>query len=361
MIPRRARPLFLLMLLIPATALAQGAGSDHKWEIGVHGGGVTANSPTSGDSHLPGPGATFTTSAFQPSRRTSSWQLGDGALLLNQLAGAFNLQPRVTPLDAVLRTFGAERQGGGSVGVRVGYRITSRFTAEFNVDWAQGPLELTDAMRDGIEASHPTVRTVMNAILVGTGGPFTNVVSTSSATFPEFEKARQTFMTGAVNFNLLTGGFVPYVTFGGGKVSQGGELPSVTIVENYQFRLFGVSPFNETDTVTLRYVTEDSGVIVFGGGVKYDVSSRFGVRGEVRALFYDNKVSVLMNASPVVATTTPSTFIASGTNPSLQFSNNPISGQQSTLSGPAITDFTTFAGSGTVRHVNIAGGVYVRF
>lgn len=348
-----------------------GRAAERQWEVEIHGGGTQASHPTSGTASLPGAGASFTTSVGMPSRRTSSWYFGDGARLLNQLNAAFFLSQRFTPLDPLLATSGAERQSGGSVGLRVSRRFTRRMSAEFGLDYVRAPLKMTDDLLAGIEASRTSFTANLNTLLLSTGGPFTNVSVTSTSTLQD-KKGRQIFTTGAVSIKLITQGrIIPYVTVGAGTVTNRGDLPSATLVGNYQFRIGGLgvgigggpgpAPVNETDTVTLHYVAENALVTVLGGGIKRDVSARWGLRADVRAYLSRNTVSVLLDANPAVATGTPAGFIASFTNPSLQVSNNPSTGVQSTLSGPAISGFKTFTGSGTQTHVSMTVGFFTRF
>lgn len=355
----------------PQGGSSGGPAGERKWEIEVHGGGTQASNPTGGTASLPGAGASFTTYVGLPSRRASSWYVGDGALLLNQLNTAFFLTQKFTPLDPVLAKSGAERQGGGNVGFRVNRQITPRFSAEFSLDYVRGPLKMTDAMLAGIEASRASFTTNFNTLLLSTGGPFTNVAVTSTSTLQD-SIGRQIFTTGAVNIKLIERGrIIPYVTVGAGAVTNRGDLPSVSLVGNYQFRLGGFgagtgggpgpAPVNETDTVKLHYVADNAFVTVLGGGVKRDFSARWGLRADVRAYFSKNTVSVLLDANPVVATGTPAGFLASFTNPSLQVSNNLSTGVQSTLSGPAISGFKTFTGSGTQTQVSITVGFFTRF
>ena len=173
-------PFLLVSLVAPAGAQDAGEG---KWEIEIHGGGMLANRPTGGTAALPDAGAPFLTTTGRPSRRESSWYFGDGALLLNQLSAAISFFPaveRVAPLDTVLTTSAAERQSGGSFGMRVSRLINSRFTAEASVDYSLGRLDMTSASLAGIEASRRSFASTWTAVFGVTPFLTPNVTSVST-------------------------------------------------------------------------------------------------------------------------------------------------------------------------------------
>jgi hypothetical protein len=98
-----------------------------------------------------------------------------------------------------------------------------------------------------------------------------------------------------------------------------------------------------------------------GGGVRIQGSPRWGIRGDVRAYISSNTVDVVVDATPQVAMSTPLGAISSTLTPSIQFSNTTPAIAMSTLSGPAISEFTTFSSSGTAVHVSLSAGYYIRF
>jgi hypothetical protein len=81
----------------------------------------------------------------------------------------------------------------------------------------------------------------------------------------------------------------------------------------------------------------------------------------VRVHLSPNTVQTLLDASPSVATQVPMAAFASTTTPSGQFSNNPATGVQSTLSGAPVTNFQTFKGSGIERQLHVSAGIVWRF
>jgi len=359
------RWLLLGLLFVAAAASpgwAQGA-NIRGWEVEAHIGGAFGGGATDGTTSLPAAGQEFITFSGRPSRAVSSYYFGDGAALFNQaIAGFFGgaALPRITPLDSVLSA-GAKAKSGVAYGFRVGHPITARFGAEFSLDVAHGGIELSDDTLAGVEATRASFVAGFNG-LISTGGGiiFTNPNVTSVATIEE-DGGRQIFTTGALTINVATfGRFTPYATVGAGVVTNTGDLPSVALVGNYQFRVGGIAPVNDTDTVNVRMVTDKHAfVTVLGGGVRMLGSDRWGVRADLRAYLSKNSTDTLVDATPNVATLTPNIPIASGTNPSIQFSNDRFS--RSSLSGPALDGFTVFKGSGTRVRVTATVGYFVRF
>ena len=72
---------------------------------------------------------------------------------------------------------------------------------------------------------------------------------------------------------------------------------------------------------------------------------------DVRLHLSDTTIRTLLAAHPEVATGSPSFPLASSTDPSIQFSNDPTTGEVSTLTGPDITSFHSFSVSGVQRQI----------
>jgi len=339
-------------------ARAQSAG---KWELEAHGGGLWSSNSTSGSAATLPAATPFTTRFGTVSRAESSWMFGDGASLLNATNIALRaINGQITPLDSVLGVATGSRGNGGSAGFRVARRFGPRYAAEFSFDYAATPLEFTAKTVDGIEATRSTFITAWRGLLAT--GPFVNTNVTATTDLHR-SAGHQLLTTGALTVDLTTHGrLVPYVVGGAGIVSNRGDAPVATVTGNYAFSVGGLFPINETDRVTVRLVPRDHEAVgVFGGGVRYAVSPRWGIRGDVRAHVGGGKLDTLVDATPSVSTLAPAFFIASATIPSIQFSNNPSTGTPSTLSGPAINGLKTFSGSGTAIRTNVAAGVYFRF
>jgi hypothetical protein len=166
--------------------------------------------------------------------------------------------------------------------------------------------------------------------------------------------------TGVVNVALKRDGTtIPYVTLGGGLRFYAGDRPTATLVGSYQFVVGGV-PIAERDSATIRFAAPHAIVAVIGGGLKHNLSPRMGVRVDLRASLGKSSIATLINADPSVSVLTPAGSAASATSPSIQFSNNPTIGVQSSLSGPTISGFQTFGGAFETE-ISVTSGIFWRF
>lgn len=371
------------MVASPSTAQTGGA---VKWEIEFHGGGMVPTNPTGGTVSLPGPGQAFMSAGAvtvdgvlvaTPSRRESSWYFGDGAVLFNQVALSLAARGivfpgRIATLDPVLgRSFG-ERRRGGSIGARVTRVLTPRFSAELSVDYSLARIQATQANSDAIEATRASFIPAFQGLI--TFNPLRVLNSLTSAAALESEGGHQLFTSGALIINLrTTGDVIPYATVGVGLISTTGKMPSATLKGNYQFLTPTVgAPINETDNVTVRDARDDhTAAGILGGGVKYHISPRWGIRVDARVSLSENTASTLLDAAPnVVLGLLPAGRSVLAADPTIQFSNNssiPVTAlgvtavAASTLTGPALTGLRTFSGSGVSSHTNIAAGIFWRF
>jgi hypothetical protein len=345
---------------VPAADPSKRPAVIRKWEIEVWGGGMLASHPTGGTGSLPGPAPSFTTVVDRPSRQTSSWYFGDGALLLNQVNAALLLPgERITPLDPVLNSSVAQRQNGGAFGLRISRVLHHRLTAELGFGYSAGHLDLNGSGLAAIEATRTSFSSAWNGLI--STGPFTRA-DVSSTTAIRNGQGSQRLVTGALNINLRKAGkVVPYATLGAGVVFNGRDVPSATLVGNYRFLFVDFFQVNETDTVNLRYSIDENALLgVVGGGLKYHLSPRWGFRLDVRAHLGKNSINNLVDTSPVVASGSPDFAVASVTNPSVQFSSMPAT-FRSSLSAPPVNGFQTFTGTGVQRQVGITAGVLLRF
>jgi len=356
--------LSFVLIVLPITVAAQG-----RWEVEFHAGRTINSQPAAGEaSQLPS-GSPFITTNGLPSRRESSWYFGDGAALVNQVIAARGLGARITPLDSVLTSAAAQRANGGAIGVRISRSVTPRFAAEFAVDYSRTALKLDDVALAGIEASRASFASAFSVPLPGGSQGAAPILSATSTATIESERGSQWLATGAIRINVTTGRrFTPYTSFGAGVTANSTDAPRATLVGNYRITgpsgtpMAGVVVHDETDRVTLRYGVDRRVLVgVIGGGVDYAVSRRWGVRLDVRAHAGRSGVRNLVDATPSIKTLTPATVLALPTNPSIQFSNNPSTGAQSSLAGPAVADLQTFRGTGVRLQTNIASGVYWRF
>ena len=340
--------------------------SHAKWEFEVHVGGALGNQPASGTSIDRFPvGETFATPTGRLSRYASTWYFGDGAALINQIAAGFvgiPVSARLAPLDPVLTKSSVNRQRGFNVGGRVGRRLTPRWSAEFSVDSLSGTLDLTDAARSGLEATRASFGPIWDGIIATGGGVlFTGANTSSTVVLINGTRVRQTILTGGVNFALsTTTRLVPYLTAGGGVLFRSGDLPSATLTGNYRFTFGGVAPLNESDVVKVQFTAKDRAAVgLFGGGVKYALTPRQGLRVDVRVHVSPNSIDTLVSANPSRVLGTPDFAIGSATTPSMLFSNT--SAVRSNLTGPSIADLRTFTGSGRELQTSLTVGYFLRF
>jgi hypothetical protein len=345
-------------------AVPSGSG-ESKWEVEAHVGGGVGNRPTSGTAIGAFPAGEAFVVGGRPGRYASTWYFGDGALLIGQIGSGFTgtaaATTKVTPLDPVLTAAALERKRGAGAGVRLGRRLTRSIGAELSIDTMAGSLNFTGTALSGIEATRASFTPMWNAILSTGPTIFLNRSVSSNTTLTDRVDSRQTFVTGAATFELPGMGRVtPYATAGGGVVFRSGDLPTATLTGNYQFRIAGTFPFNETDVVKVHFTAKDRVPVgLFGGGVKYALSARQGLRADVRVHLSANSIDTLVDARPNVVLATPAVSLFSGTTPPLVLSNMPL--VRSVLTGAPITDLKTFSGSGRDIQTNFTVGYFVRF
>ena len=352
-------------------AAGQPAAAQHKWEIEFHSGETLASAPEGGTGALPGPGPTiaprFTIpTGFSASRVVSSWYFGDGAAQLNQAASSLHLAGHLTPLDPVLESPFVQRVAGGDVGLRVARVLTGRLAAEFTFDYSLGTLALTSTSVAGIEASRAGFVAAWNAVLAA---PSRGTRTVSSVATISDRRGRQTVSAGTVLINVLSPRrLTPYAALGAGLISNLHTPPSAVLVGDYQFAIVlppgsparvALPAFHETDTVTVRSRVDNAVTGIFGGGLKYALTGRWGVRIDVRDRLNANTISTTIDATPSSAAPALRSILTIGTNPPLQFSTLP--GVPSNLSGAPISGFKTFTGTGIEHHVDVTAGLCWRF
>ena len=356
-----ARIVALLVVSLGIEVTASQAVAGQRWEIEGHAGALVASNSTGGTSVLPAPGPDIPLGGTSVTRRLPSWFFGDGAAILNQILGARS-QVKIVPLDPVLQSSIVERQSGASYGIRVDRSLTPRFGVEFALDGSQSPLALRSTLKGAASASQASFLATWNFLLTFTGAQ----VVTSDATLDD-KRGHQIVTTGTLLFNLSSSNtFTPYVAAGAGHIASRGGAPAVTVVGNYDFPLppapiGSVFHFNETDSVKIQSVAKNTLTWVFGGGVKYALGDRWGVRADLRDYVNRDVIRTTVTTNPQNASSGPTpfaNFLFSLGAPSIVFSASPLS--SSTLS-TTINDFQTFKGRGVVNQVNVSAGVYWRF
>jgi len=333
----------------PAKA-AQEKDAGSRWEVEVHGAFAFNSSQTAGTGALP-----ITGDTLSGQLSLISFYFGSGAQQFNQAIAALPggaTAPKIVPLDAGLQSAGIERQAQTpALGVRVARSINARFGWEVTVDASRPDLTLTGATLSRIEATRASFVPTIQGVLGSSSSPA--VTSTVTTTSPA--KSSLAFATGALTVNLRESGrAMPYVVGGGGMAVIGGDAPGATLVGTYRFG--ATTAVLGSDSVALRYSLHSPAATgVAGGGVKYAVSPRWGLRVDGRVYIYENTLTGLVDATPgtgISTTGDPLPIVRAGT---LQFSAT------APLTGGHITGATVFKGAGLQTQINVSAGIFWRF
>jgi hypothetical protein len=337
-----------------------------KWTFELHAGGMFSQS-TSGATPISGVfgpvGASFTTQGGFSSRAVSSWVIGDGTALFNQVQTDFSSRfgirfPQIVPLDATVSSSFAARKTGISIGGRLTRVLTRRASLEIDVTRAMRPLALQDAARAGVEATRASFETGFSGLLATV--PQLNL-GVTSVVEGGADVGGQTAVTGAVRISAMRRGKLEtYVTAGAGLVFNGSEALELTLRSNYQFSILDTFPINETDTVTIRVSDPSKTAVGVGGaGFQYAFAARHGVQFDVRVLAGRNETRTVVSATPRLSLSAPAAFLPSLTSPSVQFSS--VTEVPTTLSGASIRDLETFKGSGLDLRPQVSVAYTVKF
>jgi len=352
----------------PAANSSEGPDPDRHWEVEVHGGGNFPVNPTSGSSNLPNPGLTFNTVGPSTTRAVPSFYFGDGALLTSQFVTALGnptVGPGVTPLDAVLNASIVRRQNGGDLGGRVSYDLNRRVSLEVNLDYSFGELAYTGGSLINAQATSDSWQTFFSSWVQGSACGICSNTNVSSTLTVRNNQGHTLLFTGNANVNWwTTGKFIPYVTVGVGLLSHTGDTPSMNLAGTYQYLFVPqAQTYIANDNVTvLTSVADNSFVGTVGVGFKYYVTPRWGVRVDVRDYISANSISTLLSANGGETQVAPGTgnCVIFGVSPDIQDCNDASVGA-ATLSGPAVSNFHSFSGSGAMHQVAVTGGLFFRF
>ena len=340
---------------VPAAAQPVSQVAPAKWQIEPYG-GLSAPFTSVGSQTLPVAGAPILTSnPTFPSRAVPSWFFGDGATLLNGVNTEFGVAARVVPLDPALQAL--HPGPAGVVGVRIRRRLTGRYSVEIDVGTSTGRA-VGQELPAAVEATRSGFVSAFSGLL--TSGPFSNVNVTATGAASSGHE-RDVHATVAINTRLRSWRrFQPDVTVGGGVLTSAGALPSATLDGQYQFAILGDVPIDESDHLIARYTGGTAPVAVGGVGLTRSLNSRWAIRADARWLLGPDSTRILVDTAPAFVRGTPSGFIESFTNPSIQFSNDPSTGRVSSLSAPPLQGTSVFSGGFQVRTM-ITVGVVRRF
>jgi hypothetical protein len=364
---RAVRALAMLLIAgLPVDAAAQSTGSVKtaavvapRWEIEGYGGLSLGRFSSGGEATLPLAGAPITTSSpVFPSWSVPTWFIGDGAGFLNNVAAAFGLSSRLTPLDEWLRPIRRSDAGDFMAGARLTRQIRAPWSVEIGVELSSQPVGVPDELRDALATTASTFQATFSELL--STGQFTAPVVNSGVAAEE-GTARDIAITVALGRPLRPfGSFTPYVLAGGGIILPEGDAATAGVSGRYRFQIAGSAPVDETDVLTVHYRGRVAFAAVAGGGVRRPLSERWGIRIDARMLAGPATSTVEVDSAPASVTGTPAGFIESFTYPNLQFSNNPSTGRRSTLGPPALAGVEVFKGGWSLRG-RATVGVYVLF
>lgn len=333
--------------------------------IEVYGGLGIARVPGSGVLTLPAAGPPIVTSnPIFPSRQTSSWFLGDGAAMLNDALADLGILNRIAPLDAALAAPAFEHRPGAAFGVRVRRSFRTRFELEASVDVLPSRTRATKAFTAATEIARASFQDTFAALFAS--GPFLGT-TVDASTSVAAGSSRRVALTGALVVPLgAHHGLSPYLTAGLGVLSTFGAAPSVTLTGRYRTTVHaGVPtvdvPIEEFDRLTIRFQGRTAPVGLGGGGVTRSFAGSWAVRVDGRALIGRDTARALMDATPSSTTGSPAGFIELFTFPAIEFSNNPSTGRQSSLSGSGLHAVTIFEGTGIAVHAMVTVGIVKRF
>lgn len=348
-----------------AVAAAIAAPVSAQTSVEVYGGIGGSRVPGSAVLSLPPAGPPILTSnPTFPSRQTSTWFLGDGAAMLNGAVADFGILNRIAPLDSALATSPFEHRTGAAVGVRVRRPFRSRFQLEASVDVLASRARATDPFLQAADAARSSFQDTLTALFAS--GPFVNTAVDSTTTVSD-GSSRRVALTGALVIPFGAGhALSPYLTLGGGLLSTIGSAPSLTLRGHYRTTIrAGVPaidvPIEQVDQLTITSRERSSAVGLAGAGLTRSLGGTLALRIDGRVLIGANRARVAIDATPSNVTGSPAGFIELFTFPALEFSNNPSTGRQSTLSGSGLHDVTIFEGAGIVVHTIVSVGIVKRF
>jgi hypothetical protein len=337
-----------------------------RWTIGLRGGLGLATNPTAGSGQLPAPGSSFSPTDLPagagPTRLVSSWLFGDGAAQLNAVVGHV---PPLPALDGMLTSLGATRRPGVAGGVTIARDVSPHLSIGFNVDADLQSLATTAAAAAAIQATTTGFDTTFPDLLLQRLQILEIRIKTTATTSGLSSVGRQILASGTLIYRLRPGPHLdPFVTCGAGVITNSGA-PAITLVGNYQFPVSGpggvqIGAIQQTDTVTIHLSDGRSRPVgIVGGGIEQDLSGHTGFRFAVELAIGANQAQTAIDASPTPTPSSPAVdlFIFNPT-ATLVFNNQ---AQGSTLSGPALTNVKTFAGTGTRIQSSLTASYFFRF
>jgi hypothetical protein len=279
-------------------------------------------------------------------KRVSSWYFGSGAQLINLSSSldSILIEPVVKPQGQRVFGFGASRA------------LSEWMAVEITFDRGSG-LAITEGTLAQIKATSDAFKKYWGRLNVPGNTP-TSSISTISG-----DGGRQLFTSGAVVLSWPKATRIrPFATAGIGMLSSGYDTFKIALVGSY-----GGPYSQETDTVHLTFDQSRNRAFgpMFGGGVKIGLARHWGIRFDVRSFLYRNPISTVLDTNHTNTSDTAWIVNATDANGNLAESFQKITGSgmavYSTLSGPSISGFKTYFGTGIQRCVPVRLGFFYRF
>ena len=336
------------MLVLLGARIPVAAAQERRWEVEVYAGAVAARTASDGKQTLPPAGRPIVTSSpFAPSREVPSWFFGDGATLVNDVNEELGGASAIAALDPVFASVKGSRTA--VLGARLRRSLSPRTTFEFSVD-SLGSASIAPDLAAAVESARASFGETFTELL--RSGPFTSLAVDTVADVAGDTGRLEFAITGGFNSDVgRLGPLTPYLTFGGGILTGSGALPSAELSGVYRFSILGQVPIDETDRVRIGFTRPLTFTAVVGGGLRRDLSEAWAFRVDVRAFIGPDSTEARVTADAAVRSGSPSGFVESGTNPAIQFSNDPATGRRSSLGPPMLDNVKVFSGGIRTRTI----------
>jgi hypothetical protein len=347
--------------LTPAAAQTPPDVSPPTWEVEVHGGFAAARSSREWTGAIPPrPGVIAVPEIGRNAVLVDSWFFGRGNTAFWQAQAPGPGRPEIASLDPAITNPAATWGPGLDLGLRLRRRVTDRFSAELSVTYAAGGYRLSSDARSTLEHSRDTFQTAWLAFFARHPETYVAAAVTSESS-TSGGPAGRLVTTGSLVVDLTPGAITtPYLTVGAGVAASPGATLTATLSGRYRFLAHGVAPIDETDSVTVRFSPGGpTMLLVMGGGLKRELSSRWGITGDVRMwLGADRRITTISTAATTVAAAPAGAAIDTRNLP-VVFSTRPD--LRTSLSGDGVTDFETMRLSGPRVQFSMAVGLVRRF
>ena len=145
-----------------------------------------------------------------------------------------------------------------------------------------------------------------------------------------------------------------------------GTSPTANLVGSIEYEHISIrfNTVQELDQVELTGTTKKTRPVgVVGGGVRIPLSERIGLRADARVHFSANRDETFVSATPPTRTAGGTAgYYEIGVDPSIQIQTSAqLPDSEVSFSGPPISNFRTFQGTGIETNINVTFGAFWRF